>query len=186
MSCRSSLGHERLPANVRNADMNDCDRSRAHFHGLSACGGEPFADQIYQHSNAESLAKQYWAGATVQPCGSEHFEGSTLLCAETTLLRGYNDCIRHHGNSGEVRWLGRDKSNSDIKVEYGSPNRDALVGYLNSSPTIVVRLTQANEIHRNLSRSETGHHLFHFSLRSRCTAMLAGLGTLSHNGHGPD
>jgi hypothetical protein len=29
-------------------------------------------------------------------------------------------------------------------------------------------------------------HLFHFSLRSRCTATLAGLRTLIHTGHGPD
>jgi hypothetical protein len=35
------------------------------------------------------------------------------------------------------------------------------------------------------SRNETGH-LFHFSLRSRCTAMLAGLRTLIHPEHGPD
>jgi hypothetical protein len=29
-------------------------------------------------------------------------------------------------------------------------------------------------------------HLFHFSLRSRCTAMLAGLRTLIQTAHGPD
>ena len=29
-------------------------------------------------------------------------------------------------------------------------------------------------------------HLFHFSLRARCTAMLAGLRTLIQTGHGPD
>ena len=87
--------------------------------------------------------------------------------------------------AGKLHWLGWDKSNSDINVEYSSPNRDALVGYLNCPPTIVVRLTQANEIHRNLSRNETGH-LFHLSLRSRCTAMLAGLRTFTQTEHGPD
>jgi hypothetical protein len=47
----------------------------------------------------------------------------------------------------------------------GGPNRDTPIGYLNCPPTIVVRLTQANEIHRNLlqiTRNETGH-LFHLS-----------------------
>ncbi len=41
-----------------------------------------------------------------------------------------------------------------VKLGYqigdGWSHRDALVGYLNCPPTIVVRLTQANEIHRNL------------------------------------
>jgi hypothetical protein len=35
-------------------------------------------------------------------------------------------------------------------------------------------------------RATPGDHLFQFSLRSRCTAMLAGLRTFIQTGHGPD
>jgi hypothetical protein len=38
----------------------------------------------------------------------------------------------------------------------------------------------------SLELSSEMDHLFHFSLRSRCTAMLAGLRTLIQTEHGPD
>ncbi len=38
----------------------------------------------------------------------------------------------------------------------------------------------------HVASRDWGDHLFQFSLRSRCTAMLAGLRTLIQTGNGPD
>jgi hypothetical protein len=54
----------------------------------------------------------------------------------------------------------------------------------------LVNAVQEHELARQARLKSTliqsGGRLFQFSLRSRCTAMLAGLRTLTHAGCGPD
>jgi hypothetical protein len=50
-----------------------------------------------------------------------------------------------------------------------------------------LRILYRTELHRRFpDRTNRPDHLFHLSLRSRCTAMLAGLRTLIQTGHEPD
>jgi hypothetical protein len=89
---------------------------------------------------------------------------------------------------GKTPPVGAGQVSMDWGYWIGESQPVAIKVYLTRLSTIVVHLTQANDIHRNLVRSRraTRGHLFHFSLRSRCTAMLAGLRMLSQTEHGPD